>query len=126
MKRYYLAPVVGSGASIEDPRRLDFPAGFNLSAVIADGVGWGVGIVAAPDHSLLAGDPRLVPLPNMPLDTLLADVPQAQRDTFVARCQSRLGISVDLSQFTTYRQMLRSIARRLDAGFREQALDVSD
>jgi hypothetical protein len=127
-KRYYLAPVIGSGLSMDDARRPDLPLDvpFNYSAVINDGVQWCVVIVAQPDHALMQNSTKLVPLPVFPLDTLLADVPQNQRNAFVQRCQTRLGINVDLSQFTTYRQMLRAIARRLDANFREQTLDVSD
>lgn len=127
-KRYYLAPVIGSGASMADARRPDLPIGlpFNYSFVERVGVPWCVVIVATADHSLMAGDPRLVALPNAPLDTPLSDVPQAQRDALVQRCSARLGLTVDLSQFTTYRQLLRGLARRLDANFREQHLDVAD
>jgi hypothetical protein len=131
-RRYYLAPIVGSGTMADPYRaRVDLHSK-NWSAVIPskpDGTprfAWALCIVAAADHSALEADALLDKLPNIDLDRTLADLSAAQRTALATRLQA-LGVDTSgVSASTTMRQVLRRVGQTLAADFDEGQFGVAE
>jgi hypothetical protein len=127
MKRYYLCPVITE----QDPdlgtvRRLKLPIGINHSAVIVDGVNWGLAIVAAANHTALVNDSQLDKLPQITMDATLATLTNQQRNTLLNRLTA-LGVNVSgITTSTPFWEVLRRIGQHLDPNFYEFSFDVSE
>jgi hypothetical protein len=132
-KRFYLAPVVGSGTDL-DPYRAKVPSGTNYVTVIPskpDGTPafpWCVVRVARASGLFvdLDADADVDRWPDFPLDTMVRDIPVAER-TRLADALTRRGIDTsDVVGTTTLRQILRRVGRLLDARFSEIVTDVRE
>jgi hypothetical protein len=124
-RRYYLAPIIGSG-TLADPYRARVDVHVkNWSALIPskpDGTplfAWALCAVNAADHSALDADSLLDKLPQIDLDRTLADLTAGQRAALASRLQA-LGVDTSgVSASTTLRQVLRRIGQTLVGDFDE-------
>lgn len=126
-KRYYLVPVVTEFSDdLGISRRLDLPPGVNHSAVIADNVDWGIAIVATNNHVPLIARAGLIPFPDVSKDIRWQSVHKATRDGFAARLQARGIDTAFIGTADGFREIVRTLARRLDSNFHEDNFDCSE
>lgn len=135
-KRYYIAPVVGEGTE-ESPYRAKVPAGVNYVAEIdihpaghpqegRPAKPWALVMVATADHTALLEDPDLDALPDVGLETTIANIPTAARANMRERFTAR-GINGRIAQDAdTMRDVIRSAGRNLNPTFHEDNFNVSE
>lgn len=132
-KRYYLAPIVGTGTDA-DPYRAA-TADYNAACTIVppptgpDGrplALWTLAIVGTVDHSALLADATLGPLPDGALDGAIAALSRAARRQ-LDDALAKFGLA-DLSPQPGdgYRDLLRAIGRRHQPGFDENRFDCGN
>ncbi len=122
--RYYLSPIVGSGTN-DDPLRARVAA-YDASVVSlmpsnpttgSPRSSWTLSVVGAASHAWLQADPQLAALPDLPLDTHLADVDArtlASLRAALARFQIDRAV---LDSAYTYRDLLVGLARTLEPSY---------
>ncbi|WP_314435539.1 hypothetical protein [Massilia timonae] len=127
MKRYYICEVsfvdIGGGDMGYVPAVRDH--GVALSCVMApENPTWSLVIVKADDHSMLLADPRILALPALPLDAMVATIPGEQISAVVDRLAQFDAVVPELPSLLLYRDVIREIGRRLENDFDEHTLDV--
>ena len=121
MNRYYLSPIIGTGAEGDPYRPKIADYGVNWHGTIksdADGhpeKPWCLVLVEAPDHAKLLADTDLDPLPALPMDAPLALASDLSKSR-VAAAAARRGI--DTSRAKTMAEMVSTVGRTLDPTFR--------
>jgi len=131
MKRYYLSPIIGDGSSFDAYRPKLAEYGVSHVALIpSDAAGhptatWALCLVDAPNHAALIADPALRVLPDFPLDGRLTALSPSGR-TAAEAAVTHFGIATDTLDFSNgYRELIRSIGRRLIPSFNENNFDVA-
>lgn len=129
-KRWYISPIVGTGAD-DDPYRAKVGSAAQIkghSAVIPTDVqgaplfNFALVIVNADDHSLLIADSDNDVFPNRTLGDSLTS---AER-TLIKAVLNRRGLPFKwVDNVATFGELLRTIGRYLDTNFRENKLDVA-
>lgn len=120
-KKYYLSPVVGTGSE-DDPVRLKVADYYGNHTAVLSSSGWGIALVSDHDHSASLGDPDVHPFPDVPLDTLISDLPAET----VARIDAFLvgyGIS---TAGATLRSVLVDFSTLMDGNFELSRFGVGD
>lgn len=131
-KRWFLCPVVGTGAADDPYRAKAHDYGVDYSAVIPsnpDGTprfNWCLAKVAASDFAALDADGAFDAWPNVSLDTTVAQLPLAVRNRLRTALTNR-GVDVsDVTGQTPLRAILRRIGRAMEPLFDPDVLDVRD
>lgn len=144
-KRYYLAPVIGSG-NRADPRPWTATTG-PYRAKVADYTGgytaviptdndpaspnygkpvfpWALCLADVPDHTPLINDAALEALADVALDIKVSAVGNAARKR-LSDALTRFGISTAIvTNADAYRDVIRGIGQALDGNFNENNFDV--
>lgn len=131
MIRYYIAPVIGTGATLEDAFRSKISDyGVPTAVIIPTGSDgkptstWCLNVVNTKNHAPLLSDPEIFALPDVPLDIKLNAMAQAQQ-TRITNKMTELGIDTIHDGQTAYREMLRKIGQKLAPTFNENNFWVS-
>lgn len=132
MKRYYLSPIIGTGAE-DDPFR----------PKIADyGVRWvgsipsdpttgrplftfALALVAAANHASILADQAIDALPDFPLDGKVSAINTGTKNRMVAALQARGIYTAFIGNSDGYRDVIRGIGKALDPDFDENHFDVA-
>lgn len=137
-KRYYLCPVIGTGASTDDPVR---PAvadlGASYVAVIPSDPNtgqpvypWCLVMVAQTDHTPLltpaARAAGIDALPDFGKDIKVNAMHDATRSAMWQTLLKRAVPFNDLGSVTGYREVIRRVGQTLDPNFHEDAFDLAD
>lgn len=131
LKRWFISPVVGTGARADTyrPKASDH-GGIAHASILpcnADGTpkfGWALCLASAADLTALDGDAQIDGFPDAPLDTTLGSFSAAVRNRVQTALVNR---SVDLTGITlasTLRDLVVRIVARLDDRCDHRAMDV--
>lgn len=132
MKRYYLSPIIGTGAWGDAYRDViaDVP-GVTRKALIktdpdtgAPLVPWALVQVSTANHSRIISDKRNAVLPDVPLDVKLTAIQSATKAA-MKNDFARFGIPTALiDNADGYRDAIRGIGSLLDPNFNENDFDA--
>lgn len=132
MKRYYISPIVGTGAEDDPYRPKVADYGVSWVGVIPSNPDtgrpvypWCLALVEAINHASLLADRDIKPLPDFPLDGKVSAINKATRNRMSADLQGQ-GIDTSfIGSADGYRDVIRGIGRSLAASFDENGFDVA-
>lgn len=132
-RRFYLAPVIGTGTEA-DPYRAKVPPGTNHAAlirVLPNGtivLPWCIVRVAraVDDFTDIDADTDLDGWPLFPLDTRVNQLSVTQRNRLRTALERRGIDTSDVAGTTTLRTILRRVAKLLQPDATEATFDVSE
>jgi len=125
LKRYYISPVIGTGAKTNPIRAKLADVAPNFACVIA-AAPFALCIVSGTRHDAISEDPENEILPDISLDAELAVLPAGTRADLIDRLQA-WGIDTrGLTNGVAYRTMINRIGQHIEPAFSANGLDVSE
>lgn len=132
MKRYYISPIVGTGAEDDPYRPKVADYGVSWVGVIPSNPDtgrpvypWCLVLVEAINHAALLADGAIDALPEFPLDGKVSAITRATK-TRMSTALSKRGIDTSfIGSADGYRDVIRGIGRSLEASFDENGFDVA-
>jgi len=130
-KRYYLAPVIGTGTMDDAFRPQTKNYGGTSTAVIPSHqttgqplFTWALVIVDKVDHTGLLADTAIDPLPDISLDSKISTLSNTMKNRLTAAL-TKYGIDPTTNANTTLRDIVLRCGQKLDPTFSENNFDVT-
>lgn len=132
MKRYYISPVIGSGAK-DDPFRAKIAdTGHPYAALIPSNPNgtpassWCLVVAGGTDHTGLDADTAIDKFPDMTKDATLGTITAQERNRVLAFLQTKGVDTQGLTAQSTFRDILDRVGQALEATFSTNNFDVAD
>lgn len=132
MKRYVISPIVGDG-SMDNPYRAKVQDMVtNCTAEIPTGddgrptSDWCLALVAAPNLGAIIADPEIDLLPDFSKDAKISSMHGPTKTAMLNALQRRGFPKAQFDGVDGFREVLRTVGRRLNPNFHEDSFDVSD